>query len=750
MRTLHILLPLLALLITTTASADELKLDGVPNEALWQEAKSFDDFRVTDPYTLTQPTHPTRALLRSLPDGIAVAFIAEQPNGTPRLKPRAARDAQVNADRVNFSIDFDGDGRIAYNFMVTLGNAIGDEVISNENNFNGDWDGLWDYALHEDPNRWSVEMLIPWSVASMSQSSAATRTIGVHFDRVIASHSERSADAAVHWERPRYVSEFTRVEVENHAGKGLLSIVPYASISHDAVSGQGDQRAGLDLFWKPSGHFQLSATLNPDFGQVEADDLVVDFSAIEVFFSDKRPFFTENQAIFDFRLPDSGRLVYTRRMGGPSDVDGSASDIDAGIKLNGSAGGFDYGTLAVLESDHADDVGRAYFAQRLQRDFGTLSLGWLTTWADRPFLERSALVNAIDATWRPNPQWLLSAQALASTIDTDGQKSGNGAWLRAFYSPNQNWQNELEATHYDRDLNFNDVGYQRRNNYNELEWTTTRRFSGFADDFWIRSADVSIEPQLRWNDRGDRLPPTLLSSTVINLRSGGELEAALSFSGRGYDDLISRGNGLVVQEPRLQNLALSYSSPRIGRWAWNAGAGIWQAGNEDFTYTLDTGVRFFARDDLDLGLSFNPNGSRDWLLWREGTLFASYHRRERQLELDANWFPGRRHELRMKLQWLGLVADAPTPYRIGDGGHLVQSDDVVDPFAVNQFGVQLRYRYEFGPRRELYVVYARGGNFAEAFGPDADQVFPGLGNLYGDIPDLRDADQVLVKLRWEL
>ena len=59
---------------------------------------------------------------------------------------------------------------------------------------------------------------------------------------------------------------------------------------------------GADIQWKPSGSFQLTAALNPDFGQVEADELVVNFDAIEVLFSDKRPFFAENQALFDVRL----------------------------------------------------------------------------------------------------------------------------------------------------------------------------------------------------------------------------------------------------------------------------------------------------------------------------------------------------------------------------------------------------------------------------------------------------------------
>lgn len=740
-----------ALLATPAfAESDSLRLDGIPDEALWGEARVFDDFRVTVPYTLAAPTHPTRALLRALPEGLAVAFVVSQPAGTPRLRPRAGRDGNVNADRVNFAVDFDGDGRLAYNFMVTLGNGIGDEVISNENSYNGDWDGVWRHAIHEGDDEWSVEMLIPWNVAAMRASDAGTRTIGVHFDRVLASRNERSGAAPISYQRPRYVSEFTRVEIEQPAARGLLSIVPYVSVPYDLIERRLDHRAGVDLFWKPSGQFQLSATVNPDFGQVEADDLVVDFSAIEVFFSDKRPFFTENQGIFDLRTPDSGRLVYTRRIGGPTDNDGRAADIDVAVKLNGSAAGFDYGTLAAIESDHADDIGRLFLVQRVQRDFGTFNLGGLTTFADRPFLDRRALVNAIDATWRPDPRWLLSGQVLQSRIDDDGRSRGDGAWFRAFFNPSQNWQHELEVTHFSRALDFNDVGYQRRGDYNELEWTTVRRWSGFAEDDWRRSVTWWIEPQIRYNDRGDRLPASLYLSRSVTLRNGGEWSSELTYSTSGIDDLISRGNGHVVQPARLDGFWQGFSTPRIGRWSWSGGLFVFQDGYGDAATQMEAELRYHARDDLDIGLSFRPRNSHDWLLWRGGTLFASYEAQRRSVEMDMNWYPGQRHELRLKAQWLGVVADRPTAYRIGARGHLVESADTVEAFSINQFGLQLRYRYEFGPRRELYLVYARGGDASDRFGPDDPHRRHGLGDLLGDATSLRDADQILVKLRWEL
>src|SRR5690606_30657857 len=123
------------------------------------------------------------------------------------------------------------------------------------------------------------------------------------------------------FERPRFISEFAPVEVTSYS-QSLLAITPYVSGLYDNISNDTETDAGADIFWKPNGQVQFTATLNPDFGQVESDDLVVNFDATETFISDKRPFFTENQGLFEFTTPsDFSQLLYTRRIGGRGELE---------------------------------------------------------------------------------------------------------------------------------------------------------------------------------------------------------------------------------------------------------------------------------------------------------------------------------------------------------------------------------------------------------------------------------------------
>ena len=193
------------------------------------------------------------------------------------------------------------------------------------------------------------------------------RTLGIYVDRVIGVDRRARRLAAGQLRTPAVPLRF-------HAHRGG-ELQPVAAGDHalrsgvyDNVGSSSDGDAGVDIFWKPNGQMQLTATVNPDFGQVESDDLVVNFSATETFISDKRPFFTENQGIFEFTTPsDFSQLLYTRRVGGPADDGEGAGDIVAAFKLNGSLGATKYGLFGADEADRAAERSPPRAGARLQQ-----------------------------------------------------------------------------------------------------------------------------------------------------------------------------------------------------------------------------------------------------------------------------------------------------------------------------------------------------------------------------------------------
>ena len=221
------------------------------------------------------------------------------------------------------------------------------------------------YAVTSEGEQVTFEWLIPWTTATMQAHTGDLRTVAVYFDRVIAATGQRFAYPGAGMSQPRFVSDFARIEIPQYRQQ-LLAVTPYAVASHDLVDAQSATKFGADLFWKPSASHQFAATLNPDFGQIESDDLVVNFSAIETFFTDKRPFFIDNQSVFDGSMPGAA-MFYTRRVGGAADDGSGASDINAAIKASGSVGSFGYGAFMASEDEAAGRDFRSAARQLRQR-----------------------------------------------------------------------------------------------------------------------------------------------------------------------------------------------------------------------------------------------------------------------------------------------------------------------------------------------------------------------------------------------
>ena len=270
-------------------------MDGALNEPQWDEASEITEFALTQPFNRTTPRLKTTVKLLATPEGLAITFICDQPEIASRSNDSRPRDADPNSDAVTAIIDFDGNSSRAYEFTVSAGGAQKDGIWSSENVFVADWDGVWQSAVASTDNGWTAELLIPWSSVPMAKSRGTNRDIHISFDRAVWNAGERYSYPAISATQSRYLSDFAGLSIASYQ-QSALSIVPYASVQYDFVDNTSSGRTGADVSWRPNGEFALTATVRPDFGQVESDQLVVNFDAVEVAFSDKRPFFTENQA----------------------------------------------------------------------------------------------------------------------------------------------------------------------------------------------------------------------------------------------------------------------------------------------------------------------------------------------------------------------------------------------------------------------------------------------------------------------
>lgn len=727
---------LLASALSPTAFA--VSIDGVLGAEEWREAQHFDRFVSVQP--LTGKSAPedrrTEAYLLATPEGIAVAVRAWHPPSVPQTRNRIQRDGRDAVDRMNFMIDFDADGRVAYDFAITTAGDVTDEVITNENSSNLDWDGAWQHAIGHFDGGYVAEFLIPWSTAQMRNSSAQRRTIGVYFDRVIVASGERFAYPEASWTRPRFVSDFAKIEIDQHQ-QAQLAITPYAVAMRDQISGDSEFKTGADVFWKPSGDHQFALTINPDFGQVESDDLVVDFSNVETFFTDKRPFFTENQSYFELQH-NLGTLFYTRRVG-------ANEDIRAAVKGNGSVGRFGYGVFAAQE---ADAQGREYALLRGSYDLGALDLGLSHSRVDSSALDRIAEVTALDARWQPNERWLLRPLLMRSESDTAGvRRQGTAAGVIIDWDMPGPWRQQYFVNYSGRDFELNDLGYQSRSDYRYLEWESGYRQDELPES--SRFASHAWEFELASNETVDGL---LLRRTATvqrysELRDGGNLYGHLRWRDAGWDDRISRGNGAVPSQAGPQ-LFLERNRPRRGdgQLAWYWSLNVFPEMVSGHSVVLGVQPRWHLNDALDVDLGLFAWRQSDWLLWQQGREFGSFRTQRAELYSNLNWFIDAKQELRIKLQAIAIDAVAKQARRLDGSQRLVDSTAALNDFQIRNLGFQIRYRYKLATLSDIYAVYSRGGYFRDT----EDSSLPGVGlnDSLQEVFSLRDDDQFLLKIAY--
>jgi len=129
-------------------------------------------------------------------------------------------------------VDFDGTGEIAYEFSVSISGSYRDGNIVNEVKTNYDWDGLWQRAVNEEQEQWTVEILLPWTIVAMREDDRETRRIGVSFHRRFNASNEMFAFPDASISRSRFISNFATIELKRYTSQEFYA-VPYATATND-------------------------------------------------------------------------------------------------------------------------------------------------------------------------------------------------------------------------------------------------------------------------------------------------------------------------------------------------------------------------------------------------------------------------------------------------------------------------------------------------------------------------------------
>ena len=439
--------------VQATPAATAPVIDGRDDDAVWQTTPVINQFLEAEPNEGAPPKARTEARVAYDAHNLYVFVRAYDPHPDSIVSLLSRRDDQTASDHITILLDSYHDHRTGFEFSVNPAGVKCDYAIYNDGTEDVAWDAIWDVATRTDSLGWTAEYRIP-----LSQLHYHVRTDGVFgilIWRVIQRYTETITWPLYRMSRPGLVSQFGELTgLDGLARPGDLEVTPYfvtKNVPGPASSGDDrDQQvsAGGDLKYQLSSNLLLNASVNPDFGQVDADPSQLNLSAFETFFSERRPFFVEGKGLFTFTVNcvvvldcNTGEgLFYSRRIGrAPQLADvyddstaAQATRILGAAKLTGrfssglSLGVMDAVTDRVGGSDNVTLEPRANYAVvRANQDYadGNGSVGFIFTGVNRgtdssssPYLHSSAYAGGIDARRRLLGDYEVSGSFDASRV----------------------------------------------------------------------------------------------------------------------------------------------------------------------------------------------------------------------------------------------------------------------------------------------------------------------------------------------
>lgn len=451
---------------TTTKIVGEAPvIDGIVAENVWEQVEWTGEFIQREPYEGKPPSQETKFKILYDNNNLYVAIRAYD-SEPDKIERRLTRRDNWAGDWIGFGIDSYNDDLTAFVFCVTAAGVKADVIITNDTDHDDTWNPVWYTKVSIDDEGWVAEMKIPFN--QLRFSNEEKQTWGLEVVRSLFRKEEESLWQPVPVEAAGWVSRWGSLEgIENINPKKEIEIIPYGMVKFEtyekeennpfATGSDFGYNAGVDGKVAISNDLTLNFTVNPDFGQVEADPSEVNLSAFETFFEEKRPFFVEGSNIYNYPLTagdgpfSRDNLFYSRRIGIQPHYYPDLEDNEYGnapefttilgaVKLSGKTkNGLSIGILESLTKEENITIEKNgerryeviepmtnFFNTRIQKDFdgGNTQIGGMVTATNRfindstvDYLPNSAYTSGLDfSKFWDDKSYYVSAKASMSVV----------------------------------------------------------------------------------------------------------------------------------------------------------------------------------------------------------------------------------------------------------------------------------------------------------------------------------------------
>ncbi len=449
--------------------ANPPSIDGILNDESWKEGPWTGDFTQNEPFNGSRASQGTEFKIAYDDNNIYVAIKAYDAS-PDSIVPRLTRRDQTDGDLLAICLDSYHDMRTGFLFGVSAAGVKYDEIFTNDGqNMDPAWDPDWWVKTSVNKEGWNAEMKIPFSQIRFEKNPGLSW--GLELARVIYRKNETDFWQHIPKDAPGLIHNFGELKgLELIRPRKILDITPFFVFKTETFRADKENpfrssgrkfglNGGLDSKIGITSNLTMDLTINPDFGQVEADPSVVNLTAFETFYKEQRPFFVEGNNITDFNIGigddrvGNDNLFYSRRIGrspqcSPGNVkEGWTTDIPGFTGILGAAKltgktkeGWSVGVMDAVTNEvraETDTVGGRfsqpvepltnYFLGRIQKDMnsGNTIIGGMVTGTNRVMdttlatvLNRAAYTGGLDLIqYFRDKSWMVSLNSAFSIVE---------------------------------------------------------------------------------------------------------------------------------------------------------------------------------------------------------------------------------------------------------------------------------------------------------------------------------------------
>jgi Domain of unknown function (DUF5916)/Carbohydrate family 9 binding domain-like len=633
-------------------------VDGQLDDEVWRLADSIGSFVQLDPDNMAPATERTTVQVAYDNSYVYVGVHCFFRNPSDVQTGLGRRDNIPRSDRLHVAFDPRHDHQTGYTFQINASGVQGDFTLFDDNRSSFDYDGVWDAAAKVMPDGWSAEMRIPFSQLRFNVHPGEAAVWGFNVERQDAKTGEVSRWVSTPRGVQGLVSRFGHLIFSDRlTPPRRIELVPFtlASASRDTSetpeTSDATFNGGLDMRVGLGTSTTLSATINPDFGQVEADPAVLNLSVFPTFYPEKRPFFLEDSRTFVLpygQVPD----FYSRRIGqAPGLIElkdeetlvrkPDQTTILGAAKLTGKKSGWTYGGLAALTAqefavvdtthtaaDGTETTARdehrliepatMYSVGRVQRDIlhASSNVGGIVTGVVRGDGQLDAFTGGPDYNirWDRN-RYQVSGHVIVTHAPIDGEMHDAYGQVQNF-NFNSKYLNFFgHFDHFDKNFRNSDIGFLgSRTNKNEVN--SGVGFLRPDPGKVFREWNVFGYYNKAWNGDGLVFGNNVGAELFARFKNYWWVDAGGSANARRLDDLDTRGGPPIVK-PSAQSLYANVSTDT--RKSWNLFLHVNADEDEEGGWQRNIGpsLRLQPSNRLQTSISANYTFARDVAQWIE-------------------------------------------------------------------------------------------------------------------------------------